>query len=426
MRDLGEVELKKASVRPRYLIIGAIALLMAVFVGYRELRGGAPAKKGEEAGGHSHAGEKKGSKGEHAGHDHGSEQGGEGFIKFSPDQMQASGVEIAPASSGTLIKEIAAPGRIAINADRQAKIVPKLSGTVAKINKRMGEPVAEDEVLAVLESREIAEAKGEYLAALRAEELARSILEREERLWKQKVTAEQDFLNARNAQQSAKIKVDLAHQRLHTIGLTEPEIEKLSGVSDEGKQRYYEIRSPIAGRVTSRNLVLGQAVGTEKEIFTIADLGTVWVEVAIAPNDLVFAKEGQEIRVQSGTQRSVGKIIALSPVIDPDTRSARAVGEIDNSSGSWKLGDFAAVQLVGGAQEVNLLVPRDAVQTIKGAKVVFVSQGDGFKARPVTTGREDSANIEILSGLEFGEAIATKNTFILKAELGKSEAEHQH
>jgi len=416
--------------RAKYVIVGLAAAALVAFVGYRELRPGTPTAK--QAGhGHAHAPGDSGHAGgkeehHHAGHNHGSREQSGGFVKFTAAQIEAAGLDIAPAASGTLIKEIAVPGRIVINADQQAKIVPRLPGTVAKINKRMGEAVAENEMLAVLESREMADAKAEYLAAWRAEELARSIFVREERLWKQKVTAEQDFLNARNAQQSAKIKLDLAHQRLHTMGLGEEEIEALPSVTDEAKFRFYEIRSPIAGRVTSRNLTLGQWLGTDKEIFTVAELSTVWLELAIPPNDLGFAKEGQDVRVQSGSQRATGKIVALSPVIDPDTRAAKAVAEIDNTLGTWQLGDFAAVQLIGGRQEANLIVPREALQTIKGLKAVFVSEGEGFKMRAVTTGREDSANIEILAGLEFGEPIATKNTFILKAELGKAEAEHQH
>jgi membrane fusion protein, heavy metal efflux system len=415
----------------RYLMTCLVAAALAAFVGYRELRPG-PAAVKKDAHGHEHAhgqtnkAKEKDAHGHGHGHDHDSAGQGEGFVKFTPEQMQVAGIEIAPAASGTLIKEIAVPGRIVINADSQAKIVPRLPGTVAKINKRMGEAVKENEILAVLESRDMADGKAEYLAAWRAEELARSVFAREERLWKQKVTAEQEFLNARNAHQAAKIKLDLAHQRLHTMGLNEEEIEALPHVTDERNYRFYEIRSPIAGRVTSRNVVLGQAVGTDKEVFTVAELSTVWLDLAIAPNDLGFAREGQEVRVQSGAQRATGKIVALSPLIDPDTRSAKAIAEIDNSSGAWKLGDFAAVQLIGGSQEADLIVPREALQIIKGAKAVFVSQGEGFKMRAVTTGREDTANVEILSGLDFGETIATKNTFILKAELGKAEAEHQH
>ena len=151
-------------------------------------RGSAPAKR--EAHSHAHGEAKKGEgKGkddhDHAGHNHGSGEG-EGFIKFTPAQMQATGVEIAPAASGTLIEEIAVPGRIAINTDRQAKIVPRVAGTVAKVQKRNGEAVAEDDVLAVLESRDMADAKADFLAAWRAEELAFRSSIREERLWKQR------------------------------------------------------------------------------------------------------------------------------------------------------------------------------------------------------------------------------------------------
>lgn len=405
------------------LVIAVVAFLAGV-IGYRELALNPAAIKKVDSHDHGHSKEKKDAKKDEHGHDHGEQ--GEGFVKLTAAQIDAAGIESAPAASGVLVKEIAVPGRVTVNADRQAKIVPQVSGTVAKILKRLGESVAANDLLAVLESRDLADAKADYLGFWRAEELAKAIFVREERLWKQKVTAEQEFLNARNAHQSAQIKLDLARQKLRTIGLSASQIDGIATLTDESKFRLYEIRSPIAGRVTARNLLLGQMVGTDKEILTIADLSTLWVEMAIAPADLSFAKEGQEVRVQSGAHRATGKIVALSPGIDADTRAAKAIAEIDNTSGEWKPGDFVAAQLMVGEQEVNLMVPREAIQTIKGAKVVFVSQGGGFKMRPVTTGREDTIHVEIVTGLEFAETIATKNTFTLKAELGKAEAEHQH
>lgn len=381
--------------------------------------------KHEHAEGEEAATEKSG--GDSHGHAHGSgEQESEGLIKLSAAQIEDSGIGMAPVMSGKLVKEVAVPGRIAINADAQAKIVPKLSGTAARIEKQLGEAVQKGDLLAALESREMADAKAEYLASWRAEELAQSIFEREERLWNQKVTAEQDYLTAKNGHQAAKIKLDLAHQRLHTIGLSDDEIKNLPKIADEGQYRFYEIRSPIDGRVTTRDIVLGQVVGTDREIFTIADLAKVWVEMAISPGDLTFAREGQEVRVAAGEQKGTGKIIALSPVIDPETRSAKAIAELDNAGNVWKLGDYVNARLMSGEQEANLIVPQAAIQTVNGNKVVFVSEGGGFRARPVTTGRSDSMNVEVLSGLEFGETIATSNTFTLKAELGKSEAEHEH
>jgi len=360
------------------------------------------------------------------GHEHG-EGESEGLVKLTQAQISAAGIETAPAGPATLVKEISVPGRVALNGDRQAKIVPKIAGIVASINKQLGAHVEDGEVLAAIESREVADAKSQYLEAWRAEELAKKVFEREERLWQQKVTAEQDYLTAKNAFETSKIQLELAHQKLHTMGLDEADIDAVIASPElEQAFRSYKIRSPIKGRVTARNLVLGQMLATDTEIFNIADLSTVWVDLAVQPADLPFASEGQEVIVRGEGRTAEGKIVGLSPVIDPETRSARAIAEIDNSKGEWQPGDYVRAQLISSRKETPLSVPRDAIQTINGKPSVFVSQQGGFKARAVTTGKEDSRNVEIISGLNPGDVIAVTNTFALKAELGKSEAEHEH
>lgn len=384
---------------------------------------------GAEEAGHAHGPKEKGD--EHGGGGGGHKQGegdeGEGTIKLSSEQIAAAGIATAPVGAATLVKEVTVPGRIALNGDRQAKIVPKLTGTVASIDKQLGAKVSKGDLLATIESREVADAKSQFLEAWRAEELAKQVFQREERLWNQKVTAEQDFLNAKNAFETSKIQLELAHQKLHTMGLDEDDIDAV--IERKGQEqafRSYQIRSPIDGRVTARNLVLGQMLATDTEIFNIADLSTVWVDLAVQPADLPFARQGQEVIVTGDGRTAEGKVVALSPVIDPETRSARAIAEIDNSKGEWQPGDYVRAQLISGRQELPLVVPRDAIQTVNGKPSVFVAQDGGFKAHPVTTGKEDSLNVEIVSGLKAGEVIATKNTFALKAELGKSEAEHEH
>lgn len=369
--------------------------------------------------------------GEH-GHDHdhgshgkeGTEQ--EGLVKLTLAQIAASGIDVSAVTSGTLVKEIAAPGRIAVNANTHAKITPKLPGTVAKIMVQVGDEVKEDQLLATLESREIADAKSEFLAAKRIEELTKSVLVREQRLWKQKVTAKQDYLTAGSAHKEAVIKLDLAHQKLHAIGLSENEIGALSGSSDESGHRFYELRAPMAGRVVARDLVVGQVVTTDKEVFATADLSNVWVEIAVAPSDLAFAKVGQEVRVESGGRTGVAKVVFVSPTIDAETRSAKVVAQLTNTDDAWHLGDYVNAHLVSGGLDAALVVRRDAIQNVGGEKAVFVEEAGGFRVRRITTGREDATNVEILSGLEPGEVIATKNTFTLKSELGKAEAEHEH
>lgn len=416
-----------------------ILVLVALLTGIWAVKGFAP-KPDTTRVGHDHDdhgperpdhSDEKSKEDEHDGHDHADEKGKsksvEGLVRLSSAQIEKAAIDVAPAASGTLVKEISVPGQISLNLNRKVEIVPKVSGIVFKVKKNLGDEVHSGEAVAILESREIAEAKGDYMAAYGREQLARSSYERERRLWKQRVTAEQDFLNARAEHQLAKIKLEQAHQRLHASGLEEKEIDALSGdLDDEEKLRLFEVRSPISGRVIGRDLIRGQIVSTDKSIYTIADLSTVWVEVTISPGDLSFARVGQDVLVQSGTRTTTGKVIVVSPVTDPKTRNAKAVIELENSGNIWQPGDFVTAQLAAAEYQADIIVPKEAVQSIKGAKAVFVSHKDGFMARFVTTGREDSRHIEILTGLEFGELIAVKNVFTLTAELGKAEAEHAH
>lgn len=383
---------------------------------------------GDDHKGHDHGPAKAGGKDDHAGHAHGEEGGKtpEGVVAMSAAQIEKARIDTAPAMNGNLAKEVIVTGRVALNGDRQARIVPKLPGTVSKIMKNVGQTVTAGEVLAVIESRDIADAKAEYLGAWRAEELAKSVYEREQRLWKQKVTAEQEYITAKNTHQSAAIKLDLAQQKLRSIGFGDKDIEGLKKAKADGELREYIVRSPLSGVVTNRNVSPGQLLGTDREIFTVADLSTVWVEIALAPADLPFAHINQEVGVTGGALRATGKVVVLSPVIDPDTRAAKAVVELDNKDGRWKLGDFVSAELLTGKIEAALVLPREAIQTIKGNRVVFVAHDKGFQMKPIAVGREDSRNVEVISGVEFGESVAISNTFVLKAELGKAEAEHEH
>lgn len=384
---------------------------------------------GHDHGGRGHGAEEQTAKAvessDHGSEDEGHEEHDEGSVKLTPEQIAAAGITTGVAGPGMLVKEIAVPGRITLNTEHQVRVVPKASGTVAAIEKRLGEAVRKGEVLARIESREMADAKGEYLEAWRLEELARNNFEREKKLWEKRVTSEQEYLGTSNAHETAKIKLEIAHQKLHTLGLEDNEISGLGQTKDDTPFRTYELRSPIDGQVIARDVVLGQVVGTDRDVFTVADLRTVWVELAIQPSDLPLAAVGQEVKVKGTEASATARIVILSPIIDAETRSAMAIAEIDNS-GAWKLGDYVSAQLIASRSEVEVAVPHEAVQTVKGQPVVFVAEPDGFRMRAVTTGREDGTTVEILSGLDAGETIAITESFTIKAELGKAEAEHEH
>jgi cobalt-zinc-cadmium efflux system membrane fusion protein len=115
----------------------------------------------------------------------------------------------------------------------------------------------------------------------------------------------------------------------------------------------------------------------------------------------------------------------ISPLLDKDTRAARVVASIDNAARKWRPGSFVTAEIPTDEAPAEIAVPRTALQSIKGESTVFVRTADGFEARKVSIGRQDARLAEVTAGLAAGERIATANTFVLKAELGKAEAEHE-
>lgn len=351
----------------------------------------------------------------------------QGVVKLSEDEIKSAGIEPAVAQAGTIVHRIVVPGTIIPHADRIAHVAVKVSGTVAELRKKVGDPVAANEVLAILESREFADAKSEYLAARLTNELQQDLFEREKVLWDKKISTEQQFLRARNQAANAKMKNDITRQKLFALGLTEPEIANLPG-EPEAFLRRQEVRSPIAGRVVERKVDLGAAVGRdnlETELFVVADLDPVWVDLAISPADLPLIREGQAVSITTrGIAASVeGKIVFIGPMLDKDSRTARAVVEIANDNGMWRPGSFVTAAIASAEQSVALGVPTSAVQNIGTATVVFVQFPEGFQKRQVVLGQSDERMVEVLSGLRPGEVIAVTNTFLLKAELLKALAE---
>jgi cobalt-zinc-cadmium efflux system membrane fusion protein len=350
-----------------------------------------------------------------------------GILRLTQEQLTAGGVELTTVRGGTLARHITVPGTVVPHADRIARVSVRLSATVAELRKKIGDPVAKDEILAILESREVADAKSEYLAARLTDELQQDLFVRDRMLWDKRVSNEQQFLRSRNAAAQTRMKLDIARQKLLALGIAQQEIAALPE-EPEGSLRRQAIRSPIAGRVVERKVDLGTAVGRdslETELFVIVDLDRVWVELAISPADLPAIKEGQPVSISARavTDKVDGKIVFISPLLDKETRSARVVAEIANGDGVWRPGSFVTAAIAVEEQAVPLVIPASAVQTIDNEKVVFVRTPEGFEKRQVGLGRNDDRFVEVVTGLRSGEVIAGSNTFPLKAQLMKALAE---
>ena len=390
--------------------------------------------QGGKGDGHAHGAKKAahGAKGKGDAHGHGAgeaDEAPEGVIKMPPERIAAAKIELAPVDKGVLSRLLSAPGTVTPDANRIARVAAKVVGTVAELNKQLGDPVAKGEVVAVLESREVAEAKSDYVSAQVNFDLQKTLFEREQSLFQKSITAEQQFLRARTTFTEAQLRADLARQKLSALGVGEKEVAGLSRQT-LALQRY-ELRAPLAGRVVERKVDLGAPVGgegQEKEIYVIADLSTVWIDLAIPTVDLAQIKEGQPISISAGSDGKAlaGKIVFISPMLNPETRSARVIAAVDNKDLTWRPGSYVTAQVTTEEQPVDLRVPRKALQTIAGEQVVFVRTPEGFEKREVVLGKGDDQAVEIVFGLDPGETIAVGNSFVLKAELGKAEAEHAH
>ena len=189
----------------------------------------------------------------------------------------------------------------------------------------------------------------------------------------------------------------------------------------------YEVKSLIAGTVIEKHITLGEFVRDDSDIYMIADLSTVWVNVTVYARDLPRIRRGQRVTIRGAGHEATAEIGYVGPVIGEATRTAVARVVLPNPRGHWRPGLFvtAAVELEQAA--VPVAIPDDAIQTLEGKPVVFVAEdAENFAPRPVALGLTGDEWTEILSGLTAGERVVTKQSFILKSEHGKSEASHEH
>lgn len=356
--------------------------------------------------------------------DHGDKPG---LVKLTDAQIDKAGIRAAPAVGGRLTRHLHVPGTIVPSANNTARIAVKTQGIVAELRKSLGDTVAKGEIVALLDSRDIADTKGEYLAARLSADLQKTLYERDKALWDKRISSEQQYLRSQASYQDLKVKEDAARRKLTFLGLSQAEIDALP-TQPEAQFERQEIRSPIAGKIVERRVDLGAAVGRdnlETELYSVVDLSKVWIDLAVSPGDLPLVREGQTVTVRTEVtgEEGRGRIVFIGPVLDQNTRAARVVAELANPDETWRPGSFVAAEIEVSDKAVRVLVPADAVQTLEGKPNVFVRVADGFEARPVTVGRSDDRNVEVTAGLEPGEVIVVANSFTLKSELGKAAAE---
>ena len=339
----------------------------------------------------------------------------EGELLMTPEQVDAASIGVAEARAGSAA-EIVVPATIEAPPSGSARVDARAGGIVRSIRQRLGDVVARGETLATIESPEAASlAAGRASAAARLEQI-RAAFAREKELFEADVTARQDYEAA---------KADL--------GVAQAELERAeaaaaaAGVSGNGN--LIAVTSPLAGRVTAAQAVLGSYVAAGDELFRIVDPSELQVNVSLSTAAAGRIAPGDEasVALPSGG-RAAAKVRSVTPSLDPETRTAVAVLELSSAMDELQPGAFVQVRIrpSGETSSEGVTVPEDAVQMMDGEAHVFVRSDNGFTARPVTLGQRSGGRVTILSGLAPGDRVAAENAFLLKAESEKGETGDAH
>lgn len=342
----------------------------------------------------------------------------EGMVELTDEQIRTAGIATAKAGGAVIGSVQKFPGEVRFNEDRTAHVVPRVAGVVESVSADLGQFVREGQVLAVISSPELAELRSTALAANKRLGLARVTYEREKKLWEDKISAEQDYLQAQQAYREAEIAAQAASSKLSALG---------AGNGD-GPLNRYVLRAPFDAMVVEKHVAQGESLKEDANVFLLSDLSTVWVDVVISAQDVEAVRIDTPVTVKSTATATVaeGKVSYVGALLGEETRTAKARVVLANPKTAWRPGLFVDVVMARGKHEAPVAVTVDALQTTEGKSVIYVRTPSGFKAQPVTVGTTDGKLAEITAGLAAGAIYATTGSFVLKAEQGKGSAEHDH
>lgn len=366
-------------------------------------------------------------------------------VKLTPEAIKRHGITVEPAKMQLLLPTFVAPAKLWFNMEAMAHVGTPVKGRATELLVRVGDTVKEGDALIVVISPELGQAQSDYLQKKTALDvakpqvkIARDAYDRARKLMDENqgisITEvqkrEADYQTAQGNQKSAESAATAAENNLHLLGMEQPAVDAfLKGGEIDLK---YTVRAPIAGQVIQREVTLGELVSPDKEaLLVLADTSSVWVFADVPEARLKELTRGSHARVTIpaiGGDAIRGVVSHIAPALDASSRTARVRVELPNPDGTLLPGMFAQVEINASSAAKGkpvLAVPEEAIQTVEGGPAVFVpvsGESNTFAKRPVTAGKTVGGLVPILSGLKEGESLVTIGSFILKADLGKSEA----
>ena len=342
-------------------------------------------------------------------------------VTLDTTALRLAGVEIAPVAAyagDTLL----ANGTITFDANRVAIVAPRAEGRIITVRADLGQVVRAGDALAILESPDVGQTRGDLERARAAVSVSKRNYEREKRLYEQEISPQKEMLDAEVLYRMAEADLRSASAKLSTYGA-------MSGAGGS-----YGLQSAVSGTVVERNATPGQIVGPSTPLFTVADLSHVWITVDVFEADLQRIHQGAVVTITTPTypgERFAGRVSFAGGVVDSVSRTLKVRVIVENVGQRLRPGMYAQAHIVApsGKAIAGVTVPADAVQELDGRSIVFVvlpssASGTRLVARRVVvappSGGSAGGRTLVVEGLRAGEQVAVKGAFQLKSELTKA------
>lgn len=353
-------------------------------------------------------------------------------VHLTDVQLRQLDIRVEPAGSGSGDGVIQAPATVRFDADRVARVGPRLSAKVVRVEKDLGDRVKDGDVVAVLDSVELGRAKARYLTVVARLQSAEAEYQRDRELAEKEITSQAELLEHKARYIEAQAERDAARAELRLYGLNADAVDAIR-VGGEAPLSRYRLTAPMDGVIQRRDLVPGQSISAEETPIHIVNNERMWVMIDASEQTLPRLRGGQEVilAVRPLPERTfTGRIDWISRELDPRARTVRVRAVVDNPDGLLRAGMFGSARILVGGEREYAMVPVDAVQTIEGEEYVFVpgDEAGAFRAVPVTPGVEGGGMVEIRRGLNAGDKVVVGGAFDLNSALtaGSRSAAHSH
>ncbi|TEU27566.1 efflux RND transporter periplasmic adaptor subunit [Acinetobacter seifertii] len=353
--------------------------------------------------------------------DHSESEKEEGSLNLTSKQLVEYGVKLEQVGRGEVEQSLSYPAKLVVNTDQQAHVSSTFSARVDSVNVALGQQVEKGQALATLFVPDLVDQQANLSMAQEALTLAQQDYQREKQLWEQGVSARQDYQRAYNAYRQAQIQVQAANSRLSALGANR---------SSSGR---YVLTAPLSGVISNKDIVIGEQIGPEKQLFVIDRLDQLWVEFVL-PSTNTNIQPNQEIEFKSLQTNNIFKaqVQSLTSEADSQTGRLQVRAKVLTPSKELRPNLMVNVLLKQNNAATVLRVNKAAVQQIDGKNVVFVAKQEKDKIHfaPVTVElgnySSDAQWVEVKSGITEKQQYVTQGSFLLKSELEKGEAEHGH